>query len=172
MKYQPSKVENKWQKYWHEKRIFATNPKPKKKFYNLVMFAYPSGDIHLGHCKNYVIGDVYARFKMRCGYDVLHPFGWDAFGLPAENRAIQLGVHPEKSTMENIRTSDESLKLLGISYDWDREVISCLPDYYKWTQWMFLLLYKRGLAYKKQAHVNWCPGCQTVLANEQVTEEK
>ena len=172
MKYQPSKVENKWQKYWHEKKIFATDPKPEKKFYNLVMFAYPSGDIHLGHCKNYVIGDVYARFKMRCGYDVLHPFGWDAFGLPAENRAIQLGVHPEKSTMENIRTSDESLKLLGISYDWDREVISCLPDYYKWTQWMFLLLYKRGLAYKKQAHVNWCPGCQTVLANEQVTEEK
>lgn len=172
MKYQPCELENKWQKYWHDKRIFATNPKPGKKFYNLVMFAYPSGDIHLGHCKNYVIGDVYARFKMRRGYDVLHPFGWDAFGLPAENRAIQLGVHPEKSTMENIRTSDESLKLLGISYDWDREIISCLPSYYKWTQWMFLLLHKRGLAYKKQAHVNWCPGCQTVLANEQVTEEK
>ena len=172
MKYQACEVENKWQKYWCDKRIFATNPKPKKKFYNLVMFAYPSGDIHLGHCKNYVIGDVYARFKMRRGYDVLHPFGWDAFGLPAENRAIQLGVHPEKSTMENIRTSDESLKLLGISYDWDREIISCLPSYYKWTQWMFLLLYKRGLAYKKQAHVNWCPSCQTVLANEQITEEK
>jgi len=172
VKYQPCEVEKKWQKYWHDKRIFATNPKPKKKFYNLVMFAYPSGDIHLGHCKNYVIGDVYARFKMRRGYDVLHPFGWDAFGLPAENRAIQLGVHPEKSTMENIRTSDQSLKLLGISYDWDREIISCLPGYYKWTQWMFLLLHKRGLAYKKQAHVNWCPSCQTVLANEQVTEEK
>jgi leucyl-tRNA synthetase len=172
MKYQSSKVEKKWQKYWSNKKIFVTNTDPKKKFYNLVMFAYPSGDIHLGHCKNYVIGDVYARFKMRRGYDVLHPFGWDAFGLPAENRAIKLGIHPEKSTMENIKTSDESLKLLGISYDWDREVISCLPDYYKWTQWMFLLLYKRGLAYKKKAHVNWCPSCQTVLANEQVSEER
>ncbi|MGB3339878.1 MAG: leucine--tRNA ligase [bacterium] len=172
MKYQPGKVEKKWQKYWREQKIFVTHINPKKKFYNLVMFAYPSGDIHLGHCKNYVIGDVYARFKMRRGYDVLHPFGWDAFGLPAENRAIKLGIHPEKSTMENIRTSDESLKLLGISYDWGREVISCLPDYYKWTQWMFLLLYKRGLAYKKKAHVNWCPSCQTVLANEQVNEEK
>lgn len=172
MKYQPGKVEKKWQKYWFDQKLFTTSLKPKKKFYNLVMFAYPSGDIHLGHCKNYVIGDVYARFKMRRGFDLLHPFGWDAFGLPAENRAIQLGIHPEKSTMENIRTSDESLKLLGISYDWDREVISCLPDYYKWTQWMFLLLYHRNLAYKKKAHVNWCPSCQTVLANEQVSEEK
>ena len=172
MKYEPGKVEKKWQKYWLDQEVFTTSIKPKKKFYNLVMFAYPSGDIHLGHCKNYVIGDVYARFKMRCGFDVLHPFGWDAFGLPAENRAIQLGIHPEKSTMENIRTSDDSLKLLGISYDWEREVISCLPDYYKWTQWMFLLLYRQGLAYKKKANVNWCPSCQTVLANEQVSEEK
>jgi leucyl-tRNA synthetase len=172
MKYTPGKIENKWQRYWQEHKLFATSAKPKNKFYNLVMFAYPSGDIHLGHCKNYVIGDVYARFKMRRGYDVLHPFGWDAFGLPAENRAIKLGIHPEKSTMENIEVSDESLKLLGISYDWEREVISCLPEYYKWTQWMFLLLLEKGLAYKKKALVNWCPSCQTVLANEQVSEEK
>ena len=172
MKYIHNAVEKKWQNYWQKKKVFATNENPQKKFYNLEMFAYPSGDIHMGHCKNYVIGDVYARFKMRRGYDVLHPFGWDAFGLPAENRAIEAGIHPEKSTMDNIRISDESLKSLGISYDWNREIISCLPDYYKWTQWMFLLLYKRGLAYKKEAYVNWCPGCQTVLANEQVIDDK
>jgi leucyl-tRNA synthetase len=172
MKYNHSSIEKKWQKYWDKHNLFVANNNPKKKFYNLVMFAYPSGDIHMGTGRNYVIGDVYARFKMRQGYDVLHPFGWDAFGLPAENRAIEEGVHPEKWTMENIRRSDESLKSLGISYDWDREIISCLPDYYRWTQWMFLLLYKRGLAYKKEAYVNWCPGCHTVLANEQVTEGK
>ena len=165
-----SKIESKWQEYWKGKGLFRTADKPKRKFYNLVMFAYPSGDIHMGHCKNYVIGDVYARYLMRKGYDVLHPFGWDAFGLPAENQAIKMGVHPETWTLDNIRTSDESLKLLGISYDWDREIITCLPDYYKWTQWMFLLLYERGLAYKKEAYVNWCPGCQTVLANEQVVD--
>jgi len=170
MKYAPIEIEKKWQKYWEEKKLFITKKDPEKKFYNLVMFAYPSGDIHMGHCKNYVVGDVYARFKMRCGYDVLHPWGWDAFGLPAENQAIKLGIHPEKWTMQNIKVSDESLKSLGISYDWEREIISCLPDYYKWTQWMFLLLYKRGLAYKKEAYVNWCPGCQTVLANEQVID--
>jgi leucyl-tRNA synthetase len=172
MKYIHSEVEKKWQNYWQKKKVFTTSKNPKNKFYNLEMFAYPSGDIHMGHCKNYVIGDVYARFKMRQGYDVLHPFGWDAFGLPAENQAIKAGIHPEKSTMDNIRISDESLKSLGISYDWDREIISCLPDYYKWTQWMFLLLYKRGLAYKKEAYVNWCSGCQTVLANEQVIDDK
>ena len=164
------KIEKKWQDNWVKKGLFRTAERPKKKFYNLVMFAYPSGDIHMGHCKNYVIGDVYARYLMRKGFDVLHPFGWDAFGLPAENQAIKLGIHPEKWTLENINTSDESLKLLGITYDWDREIITCLPDYYKWTQWMFLLLYKRGLAYKKEAYVNWCPGCQTVLANEQVID--
>ncbi|MCK4252310.1 leucine--tRNA ligase [candidate division WOR-3 bacterium] len=172
MIYIHSEVEKKWQNYWQKKKIFTTSKNPKNKFYSLEMFAYPSGDIHMGHCKNYVIGDVYARFKMRQGYDVLHPFGWDAFGLPAENQAIKAGIHPEKSTMDNIRISDESLKSLGISYDWDREIISCLPDYYKWTQWMFLLLYKRGLAYKKEAYVNWCSGCQTVLANEQVIDDK
>ncbi len=172
MKYVPSTIEQKWRDYWRVKNLFTTKSTPKNKFYNLVMFAYPSGDIHMGTGRNYVIGDVYARYKMRKGYDVLHPFGWDAFGLPAENRAIEAGTHPEKWTVENIRTSDESLKLLGISYDWDREIITCLPDYYKWTQWMFLLLYKRGLAYKKEAYVNWCPDCHTVLANEQVTDGK
>jgi len=172
MKYVPGKVEKKWRDDWRERYLFKTKSKPKRKFYNLVMFAYPSGDIHMGTGRNYVIGDVYARYKMRRGYDVLHPFGWDAFGLPAENRAIEVGVHPEKWTIENIRISDESLKLLGISYDWDREIITCMPDYYKWTQWMFLLLYKRGLAYKKEAYVNWCPDCNTVLANEQVSEGK
>jgi leucyl-tRNA synthetase len=165
-----NKIERKWQEYWKKKGLFRTADNPRRKFYNLVMFAYPSGDIHMGHCKNYVIGDVYARYLMRKGYDVLHPFGWDAFGLPAENQAIKMGIHPETWTLDNIRTSDESLKLLGISYDWDREIITCLPGYYKWTQWMFLLLYKRGLAYKKEAYVNWCPGCQTVLANEQVID--
>ncbi len=170
MQFDHTKIEKKWQESWRANGLFRAPEKPKSKFYNLVMYAYPSGDIHMGHCKNYVIGDVYARFIMRRGFDVLHPFGWDAFGLPAENQAIKLGVHPEKWTLENIRISDNSLKLLGISYDWDREIITCLPDYYKWTQWMFLLLYKRGLAYKKEAYVNWCPGCQTVLANEQVIE--
>jgi len=170
MKYIHAEIEKKWQKYWEEKELFKTNSNPRNKYYTLEMFAYPSGDIHMGHCKNYVIGDVHARYKIRQGYDVLHPFGWDAFGLPAENQAIRASVHPEKWTMENIRVSDKSLKLLGISYDWDREIVSCMPDYYKWTQWMFLLLYKRGLAYKKEAYVNWCPGCQTVLANEQVIE--
>jgi len=170
MQFDHNKIEKKWREYWREKGLFRTTDNPKRKFYNLVMFAYPSGDVHMGHCKNYVIGDVYARYKMRKGYDLLHPFGWDAFGLPAENQAIKLGVHPEKWTLENIAISDDSLKLLGISYDWDREIITCLPAYYKWTQWMFLLLYNRGMAYKKEAYVNWCPGCQTVLANEQVIE--
>jgi len=140
MKYIHAEIEKKWQKYWEEKELFKTNSNPRNKYYTLEMFAYPSGDIHMGHCKNYVIGDVHARYKIRQGYDVLHPFGWDAFGLPAENQAIRASVHPEKWTMENIRVSDKSLKLLGISYDWDREIVSCMPDYYKWTQWMFLLL--------------------------------
>jgi leucyl-tRNA synthetase len=170
MVYNHAVVEKKWQDYWHAKKLFAAPEPPRKKFYNLEMFAYPSGDIHMGQGKNYVIGDVFSRFKTRQGYDVLHPFGWDAFGLPAENQAIKMGIHPEQWTMNNIRISDESLKMLGIAYDWEREIITCLPDYYKWTQWMFLLLYGRGLAYKKEALVNWCPGCQTVLANEQVTD--
>ncbi len=172
MVYDHNTVEKKWQAYWRDHKLFAANPHPDKKFYNLEMFAYPSGDIHMGQGKNYVIGDVYARFKARQGYNVLHPWGWDAFGLPAENQAIKMGIHPEQWTMENIRISDESLKSLGITYDWDREIATCSPDYYRWTQWMFLLLYRRGLAYKKEALVNWCPGCQTVLANEQVIDNR
>jgi len=170
MQFDHVEIERKWQNHWRERGLFRTAENPARKFYNLVMFAYPSGDIHMGHCKNYVIGDVYARYKMRNGFNVLHPFGWDAFGLPAENQAIKVGVHPEKWTLDNIRISDHSLEQLGISYDWDREIITCLPEYYKWTQWMFLLFHRRGLAYKKEAYVNWCPGCQTVLANEQVIE--
>ncbi len=172
MEYDHKAVELKWREFWRKKNLFSTPDKPTRKFYALEMFAYPSGDLHLGHCKNYVIGDVYARFKRRAGYDILHPFGWDAFGLPAENRAIKLGIHPEKSTLDNIEISKLSLQLLGISYDWKREVVTCLPDYYHWTQWMFLLLFKRGLAYKKEAYVNWCPSCQTVLANEQVNDDR
>ncbi|RKX70044.1 leucine--tRNA ligase [candidate division WOR-3 bacterium] len=168
--YPASTIESKWQKRWEESGLFRTKEKPKRKYYNLVMFAYPSGDLHMGHCKNYVIGDAITRYKRRQGYDVLHPFGWDAFGLPAENAAIQRGIHPKEWTFQNIEISRQGLKRLGISYDWDREVITCLPDYYRWTQWMFLLLYKNGLAYRKEAYVNFCPGCQTVLANEQVEE--
>lgn len=172
MIYDHRAIEKKWQDYWEENGLFKTPAAPRRKFYTLEMFAYPSGDLHLGHCKNYVIGDVYARFKRRTGYDVLHPFGWDAFGLPAENRAIKLGIPPETSTLENIAISRRSFQMLGISYDWNREINTCLPDYYKWTQWMFLLLYERGLAYKREAYVNWCPSCQTVLANEQVSDER
>uniref|UniRef100_A0A7C4XB22 Leucine--tRNA ligase n=1 Tax=candidate division WOR-3 bacterium TaxID=2052148 RepID=A0A7C4XB22_UNCW3 len=170
MTYPHLAIEKKWQNFWEKEGLFLTPQSPNNKYYVLVMFAYPSGDIHMGHCKNYVIGDVIARYKRRMGYDVLHPFGWDAFGLPAENRAIEVGIHPKEWTLQNIKVSDESLKSLGISYDWSREIITCLPDYYKWTQWMFLLMLKRGLAYKKEAYVNWCPGCQTVLANEQVVD--
>ncbi len=162
--------EAKWQNFWDEKGIFKTNPKPKKKYYVLVMYPYPSGDLHMGHVKNYVIGDVINRYRKMQGYDVLHPFGWDAFGLPAENAAIARGIHPEKWTKENIDISKKNLKLMGIAYDWDAEVTTCEPDYYRWNQWLFLKFYERGLAYRKEAYVNWCPQCQTVLANEQVVE--
>ncbi len=169
-KYDFKEVERKWQEFWESEGIFKVSDNPKKKFYLLCMFPYPSGDMHMGHLRNYVIGDTIARYKWMRGYQVLHPMGWDAFGLPAENAAILRGIHPREWTMNNIEKSRKSLKLVGISYDWDREVISCNPDYYKWTQWLFLQLYKSGLAYKKEAYVNWCPGCQTVLANEQVIE--
>ncbi|HIE05171.1 MAG TPA: leucine--tRNA ligase [bacterium (Candidatus Stahlbacteria)] len=168
--YPAQEIEQKWQKKWEQQGLFDTKINPKNKYYNLVMFAYPSGDLHMGHCKNYVIGDTITRFKRRQGYDVLHPFGWDAFGLPAENAAIQRGIHPRDWTLGNIEVSRNSLKRLGISYDWDREVITCQPDFYHWTQWMFLLLYRKGLAFRKASYVNFCPGCQTVLANEQVAD--
>jgi len=161
-------VEKKWQKIWEEEKIFEAPFFPKNKFYVLVMFPYPSGDLHMGHCRNYVIGDVIARKRKMEGYDVLHPFGWDAFGLPAENAAIKRKIHPKKWTFQNIEESREDIKRMGILYSWEREIFTCDPDYYKWTQWLFLLLYKRNLAYRKKSFVNFCPSCKTVLANEQI----
>ena len=173
MEYKPADIEKKWQDYWEEIGLFRMDPAdPKPKFYCLMMFPYPSGTLHVGHMRNYVIGDVLARYKMMKGFNVLSPIGWDAFGLPAENAAIKQNVHPKVSTYNNIATIKRQLKEWGTGYDWDREIASCAPDYYKWTQWMFLKLYERGLAYRKKAEVNWCPSCQTVLANEQVVEEK
>ncbi|WP_448524274.1 leucine--tRNA ligase [Pseudothermotoga sp.] len=170
-KYEPSEIESKWQKYWEEKGLFKTPQRSEKpKYYMLVMFPYPSGTLHVGHVKNYVIGDAVARYKRMRGYNVLHPFGYDAFGLPAENAAIERKIHPKDWTLNNINTIRRQIKRLGISYDWDREVISCLEPYYKWTEWIFLKLYEAGLAYKKKAAVNWCPKCMTSLANEQVKD--
>ncbi|MEA4923733.1 MAG: leucine--tRNA ligase [Syntrophomonadaceae bacterium] len=164
-------IEPKWQKVWEENAFFKVAENPAQpKYYNLEMFPYPSGNLHMGHVRNYAIGDVIARFKTMNGFNVLHPMGWDSFGLPAENAAIKHGHHPAQWTYANIENMKVQLKTLGISYDWDREVATCKPDYYKFTQWMFLKLYENGLAYKKSAAVNWCPSCQTVLANEQVVE--
>jgi leucyl-tRNA synthetase len=163
-------IESKWQKIWEQSKLYKAPDHPEKKFYMLVMFAYPSGDIHMGHFRNFIIGDVVARYKMMHGYQVLHPFGWDSFGLPAELAAIKRKIHPKEWTMQNIRTSDSTLKKCGISFDWDREVITSNSDYYKWTQWMFLKLYENNLAYREKSFVNWCPGCKTVLANEQVEQ--
>ncbi len=163
-------IEPKWQKRWEESKIHQAPDHPQNKYYLLVMYAYPSGDIHMGHFRNFIIGDTVARYKMMQGYQVLHPFGWDAFGLPAETAAIKSKIHPKEWTMENIRTSDMTLKRCGISFDWSREVITCVPEYYKWTQWMFLKLFEHGLAYQDTAFVNWCPECKTVLANEQVVQ--
>ncbi len=171
--YQPQNIEPKWQKVWEENGVFKTPQRSENpKYYALVMFPYPSGTVHVGHVKNYVIGDIVARYKRMQGYNVLHPFGYDAFGLPAENAAIANKIHPKTWTLNNIKTIREQIKKMGISYDWDREVITCTEDYYKWTQWIFLQLYKAGLAYKKPGAVNWCPSCQTVLANEQVKDGK
>lgn len=162
-------IEGKWQKYWDDQKIYqVSDDQNKPKYYCLEMFPYPSGNLHMGHVRNYSIGDVVSRFKTMQGYNVLHPMGWDSFGLPAENAAIKHGVLPEKWTWENIANMRGQLQQLGLSYDWEREVATCHPDYYKWTQWLFLQLFKNGLAYKKKAAVNWCPGCATVLANEQV----
>lgn len=173
MAYNYKAIEKKWQRKWHEGEAFKVDlDKTKKKYYTLVMFPYPSGNLHMGHVRNYSIGDVVARFKKMQGHNVLHPMGWDAFGLPAENAAIKRGVHPDKWTCSCIDNMRRQLKDLGISYDWGREVATCQPDYYKWTQWMFLQLYKHGLAYKKKSYVNWCPSCETVLANEQVVNGK
>lgn len=169
--YNFKEIEAKWQRYWDEYQLNKTAEDDKKpEFYMLEMFPYPSGNLHMGHVRNYSIGDVIARFKRMNGYNVLHPMGWDAFGLPAENAAIKHGIHPSKWTWDNIDNMRRQLRQLGISYDWDREVATCHPDYYKWTEWMFLQFYKNGLAYRKKAYANWCPSCKTVLANEQVVD--
>ncbi len=162
-------IEVKWQKKWEETGLYKFNPeKADKKCYVLEMFSYPSGaKLHAGHWYNYGPSDSYARFKRMKGYEVFQPMGFDAFGLPAENYAIKTGIHPQDSTLKNIETMEGQLKKIGATYDWDYEIKTCMPDYYKWTQWMFLQLYKHGLAYRKEAPVNWCPSCATVLANEQ-----
>ncbi|WP_286680135.1 leucine--tRNA ligase [Tepidanaerobacter sp. EBM-49] len=171
MKYDFKSIENKWQQEWEKNKLYkAVKDESKPEYYCLEMFPYPSGNLHMGHVRNYCIGDVVARFKKMNGFNVLHPMGWDAFGLPAENAAIKHGIHPAEWTWNNIANMRSQLKQLGLSYDWDREIATCHPKYYKWTQWFFLLLYKRGLAYRKKASVNWCPSCGTVLANEQVVD--
>lgn len=171
--YYPQEIEKKWQKVWEENKAFKTpDNSDKPKYYALSMFPYPSGKLHMGHVRNYTITDVIARYKKMNGFNVLHPMGWDSFGLPAENAAMKHGANPETWTDENIAYMTKQLKMLGLSYDWDREVTTCKPDYYKWTQWLFLQLYKKGLAYKKEAAVNWCEECGTVLANEQVIDGK
>ena len=171
--YFPQEIEKKWQNIWDETNAFKTpDVSDKPKYYALSMFPYPSGKLHMGHVRNYTITDVIARFKKANGFNVLHPIGWDSFGLPAENAAMKHHVDPETWTDENIAYMKKQLKMLGLSYDWDREVATCKPEYYKWTQWLFLQLYKKGLVYKKEAAVNWCNECGTVLANEQVIDGK
>ena len=170
-KYIPQDIEKKWQGVWAESHADKTpddNGKPP--YYVLEMFPYPSGNLHMGHVRNYTIGDVIARYRRMNGYNVLHPMGFDAFGMPAENAAIKRNIPPAEWTYDNIANMEKQQKSLGLSYDWDREVATCHKDYYRWTQWIFELLYKRGLAYRKEAKVNWCDTCNTVLANEQVID--
>jgi len=170
-KYTPVETELKWQKFWDESKTFqAVENSKKEKYYLLEMFPYPSGRIHMGHVRNYSIGDVIGRFKRMRGFNVLHPMGWDAFGMPAENAAIQNKSHPAKWTYENMAYMRGQLKQLGLSYDWDREIATCDVSYYRWEQKIFLEMFSRGLAYKKTSFVNWCPKCETVLANEQVDD--
>jgi leucyl-tRNA synthetase len=169
--YEPNRIEAKWQAYWEENKTFKVErDSSKKKFYLLEMFPYPSGRIHMGHVRNYTIGDTLARFKRMKGFNVIHPLGWDAFGMPAENAAIKNNTHPAEWTFENIRTMREQIKRLGLSYDWDREIATCHPGYYKWNQWLFLKFLEKGIAYRKNSTINWCEACQTVLANEQVVD--
>jgi leucine--tRNA ligase len=172
--YNPNEIEKKWQDKWAEKDVFKSENKAdgKENYYVLEMFAYPSGKLHVGHLRNYAIGDAIARYKKMKGFNVLHPFGWDSFGLPAENAAIDHGAHPGKWTKANIDNMKRQLKLMGLSYDWDRELSTYTPEYYKWNQKFFIEMYKKGLVYKKKSFVNWCPDCNTVLANEQVEDGK
>ncbi|WP_295163959.1 leucine--tRNA ligase [Selenomonas sp. F0473] len=172
-RYCPQEIETKWQKIWEKSHTFRTERDNKKpKYYVLEMFPYPSGKLHMGHVRNYSIGDVIARFRKMDGYNVLHPMGFDSFGMPAENAAIKNKVHPAAWTYANIENMERQQRTMGLSYDWDREVVTCREDYYRWTQWLFSLFYKKGLAYKKEASVNWCDTCGTVLANEQVEDGK
>ncbi|MCL1971578.1 MAG: leucine--tRNA ligase [Endomicrobia bacterium] len=169
--YNHSEVEKKWQQRWKDNNTFkAVEQDGKEKYYCLVMLPYPSGNLHMGHVRNYSIGDVFARFHKMNGKNVIHPMGWDAFGMPAENAAIKHKVHPAKWTKQNIARMREQLKALGISYDWDREIATCDSEYYKWNQWFFIKMWEKGLVFRKAANVNWCPSCNTVLANEQVSE--
>jgi leucyl-tRNA synthetase len=171
--YDFGRIEKKWQKIWDESGTFSYREDPQKtKYYCLEMYPYPSGRIHMGQVRNYTIGDVIARYKMMKGFNVLHPIGWDALGMPAENAAITEGIHPQKWTLDNISHMKKQLKRLGFSYDWSREVNTCLPEYYKWNQWIFLKMFDQGLVYRKKSWVNWCSSCQTVLANEQVIGER
>ena len=172
-RYCPQEIEAKWQKIWENEHSCHTEmDDTKPKYYVLEMFPYPSGKLHMGHVRNYSIGDVVARFRTMEGYNVLHPMGFDSFGMPAENAAIQNKVHPAQWTYANIENMERQQRALGLAYDWSREVITCREDYYRWTQWLFELFYKKGLAYKKAASVNWCDTCGTVLANEQVEDGK
>jgi leucyl-tRNA synthetase len=171
MDYDPQQIEAKWQARWAEAKVFEAEADPtRRKYYVLEMLPYPSGDIHMGHVRNYSIGDALARYMWMKGYNVLHPIGWDAFGLPAENAAIQQQRHPSEFTYSYIERMRGQLQRLGVSYDWRREIATCRPEYYRWNQWFFLKMYERGLAYRKQSRVNWCPRCETVLANEQVVD--
>ena len=168
-RYDPHTIEPRWQAFWEKEQLFKVNVDPdKEKYYVLEMFPYPSGKIHMGHVRNYTIGDVVSRYKRMKGFNVLHPMGWDAFGMPAENAAIASNTHPARWTYENIDTMRAQLKRLGFSYDWGREIATCRPEYYRWEQWLFLKMVEKGIAYRKESYVNWCQPCQTVLANEQV----
>ncbi len=172
-RYQPQSVEPKWQAFWKEKNVFKVKKDTsKEKYYLLEMFPYPSGKIHIGHVRNYTIGDVVVRYKRMKGFNVIHPMGWDAFGMPAENAAIDNNTHPATWTYENINAMREQLKKMGFSYDWDREIATCHPEYYRWEQWLFLKMLEKKMAYRKESYVNWCEKCQTVLANEQVEQDK
>ena len=172
-RYHPESVEPKWQAYWKESQLFKVTEDPsKEKYYLLEMFPYPSGKIHIGHVRNYTIGDVVVRYKRMKGFNVLHPMGWDAFGMPAENAAIDNNTHPAAWTYDNIRTMRAQLKKMGFSYDWDREIATCTPEYYRWEQLLFVKMLEKGMAYRKESYVNWCEKCQTVLANEQVENDK
>ena len=169
--YEPNIIEAKWQTHWEKNKTFKVKrSSSKKKFYLLEMFPYPSGRIHMGHVRNYTIGDTLARFKRMKEFNVIHPLGWDAFGMPAENAAIKNNTHPAEWTFENIRTMRKQIKALGLSYDWDREIATCHPEYYKWNQWLFIKFLEKGIAYRKNSTINWCEACQTVLANEQVVD--